>query len=180
MPTTLTRSLLVILIPGAIAIAPWLLALVQHTSATLGLDQYRPLSYVLLFACAAVAGSVFEGLGRFVEVRWDKEREATYAVRENWFKYLSRSLDNEPVGFRYLSRRATTLYFELSMMFAVPIFAFGAGILASLRFREHAYWIAGVSVLAVVVSVVYFYWQARCTHELLCKTRMEINARLGS
>ena len=179
MPTTLTRSLLVVLIPGSIAVAPWLLALVQHTSATLGLDQYRPLSYVLLFACAAVAGSVFEGLGTFVEVHWDKKREATYAVRENWFKYLSRTFDNEPVGYRYLSRRATTLYFELSMMFAVPIFAVGAGLLASLRFRDHACWIAGVSILAAIVSILYFYWQASCTHKLLCETRLEINARLS-
>ena len=177
MPTTLTRSLLVVLIPGVIAIAPWILVLLQYTSATFGLDRYRGVAYALLFACAAVTGSMFEGLASFVEVRWDKERESTFAVHENWYVYLTRMLEPEPVGYRYLSRLATIFHFELSMLLAVPIFFFGSGLLAALRFRTYSYAIAAVSVVAVVGSFFYFKWQARTTHEVLCRTRSEINAR---
>src|SRR3979490_266949 len=112
MPTTLTRSLLVVLIPGIVAIAPWLLALVQYTTATLGFATNAPVGSALVFSAAAVAGSVLEGLASHIEVRWDRQLESQFAVHENWYAYLSRTFDHEPVGYRYLSRMVTTLYFE--------------------------------------------------------------------
>jgi hypothetical protein len=153
---------------------------VQYTEATLGFDQNRVIANALLFAVVAVVGSLFEGLGSLIEVRWDKERESKHDVKENWYRYLSRQFDSEPVGYRYLSRLATTLYFELSMLFAVPLFLVGSGLLAALRFREYACAIVISSALAVVVLAVYFWWQARCTHEVLCETRREINRRIAS
>ncbi|MBP6571546.1 MAG: hypothetical protein KA226_09025 [Gemmatimonadales bacterium] len=179
MPTTLSRSLLAVLIPGFVAIAPWLLALVQHTDATLGLATYPSLGNVLLFAAAAVVGSVFEGLGTFLEVRWDREREPSHAVFENWYGYLSTCLPIEPVGYRYLSRLATTMYFEMSMLFAAPLFALGATVLAALRFPQFkgGIWLFGAT--ASLATAFYFHWQARSTHGTLCKTRREINNRLG-
>lgn len=38
-PTTVTRSILTVLVPGLVAVTPWLLALVQHTQATFGFDK---------------------------------------------------------------------------------------------------------------------------------------------
>jgi hypothetical protein len=178
MPTTLNRSLLVTLIPGVIAISPWVLVLLQHTDVTLGLDKYPAIGYVLLFAAATVAGSFFEGITSFVESRWDHERECEFALYENWTTYLASTFDNEPVGYRYLARRAITLYFELAMMCATPIFVIGAGVLSALRFPEYQFWFSCATVAVAIIGVVYFRIQARATHELLCKTRRDINARL--
>jgi hypothetical protein len=178
-PTTLSRSLLVILIPGAIAVAPWLLMLVQYTSATLGFDDYTSLGNAVLFAAAAVSGTILEEFGSFIEVRWDREREKTLDVKENWYRYLARGFDHEPVGYRYLSRLATTLYFELSMMFATPIFIAGATILAALRFHGFDFWIAVAGVASFIAAFIFFRWQARCTHETICTTRAELNRRLS-
>ncbi|TNJ35786.1 hypothetical protein [Arenimonas terrae] len=177
---TLTRSILTVLIPGLIAISPWLLLLVQQTSATLGFGEFTTLANALVFASAAVAGTFFEAQGSKLEVAWDREREDKHQVKENWFNYLSRVVESEPVGYRYLSRLATTLYFELAMIYAAPMFALGAITLAAARFPDFAVviFIAG-SVLAVV-SGFYFHRQARCTHEVLCETRKELNKRAAS
>lgn len=182
MPMTLTRSLLTILIPGLIAIAPWLLILVQHTSATLGFGEFTTLANALVFASAAVAGTFFEAQGANLEVSWDKELDSTHQVKENWFIYLSRAVDREPVGYRYVSRLATTLCFELAMIYATPIFVVGACALAAFRFPSFVV-VVTISVgglILTVASSVYFYLQARCTHTVLCETRKELNVRTAS
>ncbi len=180
MPMTLTRSLLTVLIPGLVAIAPWLLVLVQNTSATLGFDKYTTLANALVFATAAVVGALCETAGTSFEVKWDKERETDYSVKENWYTYLSTILDKEPVGYRYLSRLVTALYFELSMLIAVPTFVIGSCVLASLRFPDLWCPIAIVSLLAAVVSGFFFHRQARCTHLVICETRLELNRRVAA
>jgi hypothetical protein len=177
MTMTLTRSLLTILIPGIVAASPWLLALVQNTEATLGFDKYPSLANALLFAVVAVAGAFCEGLGTTIESRWDKERESDYSIKENWYVYLSRSLDKEPVGYRYISRLVTTMYFELSMMFAIPSFLLGGCLLASLRFPDYWCLFAILALTAGVASTLYLHWQARSSHRVLCETRQELNAR---
>lgn len=178
MPLTLTRSLLTVLIPGLIAIAPWLLMLVQHTDATLGFGEYTTLANALVFASAAVAGSFFEAQGSKLEVTWDTEREDEFNVTENWLVYLSREFDREPVAYRYLSRLVTALYAELAMMFAAPLFLGGAAVLASLRFPDGWLLFAIVGLVAVVASGCYFHRAARLTHKVLCETRRDVNARL--
>ncbi len=178
MPMTLTRSLLTVLIPGLVAIVPWLLMLVLHTDATLGFSQYNTLANAIVFASAAVTGMAIEGLGTFIEVKWDNEQENNYQVKENWYSYLSRKIDPEPVGYRYLSRLVTTLYTELSLAFAAPSFFLGSGVLAALRFTNYECWFAVGGLMAAALAAWYFFWCARCTHEVLCKTRKEINDRL--
>jgi hypothetical protein len=180
MPTTLSRSLLAVLVPGIIAVAPWLLALVQHTEATLGLDHYPSLGYALMFASAAVAGTIFQGIGSFIEVSWDGRLEKEYGVLENWYSYLSRTQTPEPVGFRYLSRMATALYFDLGMLFATPVFLLGATGLTIMRFPNLTAPAGLFGLLLAIAAPVYFYWSARITHKLLCKTRQELNQRIRS
>jgi hypothetical protein len=180
MPTTLTRSLLVVLIPGLVAVAPWLLALEQGVPAALALKDFPILGQALLFAATAVAGSIFEGLGTHFEVKWDLEREEEYSVAENWWVYLSRLHDSEPVGHRYLARLATTLYFELSMLFAVPIFLAGSAVLESIRFPTFQCWIVASAPIAIAAATAYFWWQAKSTHKVLCETRKQLNSRFLS
>ena len=175
MPITLTRSLLTILIPGLIATAPWLIWLVQHTTATLGADKNATLANAFIFALVAVAGSVCEGLGTYLEYRWDDQLETKHQVQEHWIRYLKYDGAREPVAFRYLSRLVTTMYFELSMLFAVPSFVIGSTLLAILRFPTHVIALAVVGALLFVLSALYFYHQGKQTHEGICKVRKAID-----
>jgi len=180
MPVTLTRSILVVIIPALVALAPWALWV---TSKIEGFgDVYKTYATLInasLIGLAIIVGSVFEGALPHLEVRWDKERENEYAVKENWFSYLAKQCSAEPVGFRYLSRMVTTMYFELSMSIAAPVSLLGLAVLA----YDHApclwAWLSVVCVMLAFAAAYFFYWQAKCTHKVLCETRKEINARLA-
>ena len=179
MPVDLTRSLLVILIPGAVAAAPWLLVLVLYTSATLGyVEKYTTIANAVCFAVAVIAGLICETLGTWIEVRWDKQREKAHDISENWFAYLAHQLPNEPVGYRYLSRLATMLYFELAMLIASVPFAIGVWVLLYLRFPQHALVVSIAMSLGIVAVVIYFKVNAKKTHEVLCVTRRQLNERI--
>jgi hypothetical protein len=180
MPTTLTRSFLSVLVPGLVGVAPWLLALVQHTDATLGFTEYSSLANSLLFAVAAVAGTIFEGIGTFVEARWDRKLQESHAVKDSWFSYLARTFQHEPVGYRYISRLATTLSFELSMLSAAPVFIVGVATLTLLRFPALKWVIALGGPVVLVLTLAYFSYSASCTHRTLCETRRELNSRLAA
>jgi hypothetical protein len=174
-PTTVTRSVLTVLVPGLIAIAPWLLALVQHTQATFGFDKYPTLAHLMLFASVVVAGSIFEGVGSLFEVHWDKKLCGEMDVEGDWYSYLATK--DSLVGHRYISRLVTTLYFELSMMLSVPTFIAGASALAVLRFSSLRWWSLILSGAVAISVAYYFYWQAKTTHRVLCITRRELRAR---
>ena len=175
MPMNLSRSLLTILIPGLVATAPWLLVLVQHTSATLGFDTNPTIANALVFALVAVVGSMCEGLGTYREAKWDAKLESKYSVQEHWHRYLAYRGEREPIAFRYLSRLVTTLYFELSMFFAVPFFILGACALAALRFPQHQSLFVISAIGLTPLSMWFFDYKARQTHEGMCKVRMHLN-----
>lgn len=175
-PTTLNRSLLVILIPGVLALAPWISFVTKHA----GFESSSPMVYVLIFVAATVVGSVFEGLTSHLEEYWDRTRDADWKVKDNWTTYLAREFRTDPIGCRYLARLAVTLYFELSMMCAAPVFFIGAAVRLFWKYPAQSGLIVIGTVLGVLISVAYFTWQARTTHGLLCRTRRDLNARWSS
>lgn len=174
-PTTVTRSVLTILVPGLIAVSPWLLALVQHTQATFGFDKYPTLAHLMLFASVVVAGAIFEGVGSLFEVWWDRKLCGEMDVEGDWYAYFATK--ESLVGHRYISRLVTTLYFELSMMLSVPTFIAGASVLAVLRFSSLTWWSLVLFGGFALLVAYYFYWQASTTHRVLCTTRRELRAR---
>ena len=177
MPLTLTRSLLVVLIPGLVALAPWLLLAVQSwPDLKTTYAEYTGAANVVLFALVVLIGSVFEGLATHVEVRWDRQRESEFNILENWYAYLA-SCAPEPVGNRYIARMVTTFYFELAMLWASIAFLVGAATnvwLSSVRYPLKA---ALLVLGAAVGAAFYFRWQARCSHQVLCEVRRELAAR---
>lgn len=175
MPTTLSRSLLTVIIPGLVATAPWLVFLVQHTEATFGAEKSSVLSNAFIFALVVVVGSTCEGLGTYLEFKWDAKLEEKYKVNDHWLRYLRYSGEHEPVAFRYLSRLVTTLYFELAMLFAATSFALGATVLASLRFEQQRCWIIPSGIAVAVLLAVYFRYQAKQTHSGICKLRHDLD-----
>jgi hypothetical protein len=175
-PTTLNRSLLVVLVPGVLALAPWMSLVAKYA----GFEPSSPIFYVLIFVAATVVGSVFEGLGSHVEAYWDGTQDADLKVKDNWMTYLAHQFEADPIGCRYMARLAVALYFELSMMFAAPVFLIGTGIRLFPGCPDWSGWIVIGSVLSALTSMAYFSWQAYTTHGLLCRTRRDLNARWSS
>lgn len=172
MPLTLTRSILGILVPGIVASAPWLLLLLKQPQVEALYKSLELPFSVLLLVTSVVAGALCDGIGSHIEASLDAEREAAYEIKKNWYAYLAKTPQTEPVGFRYISRLATTLNFELSMLTATPIFLLGC-----------TFWWGSLNagpvttfVVLCVASIAYFRWQVRCTHEVLCETRRHLNA----
>jgi hypothetical protein len=183
MPFTLTRSLIVVLVPGLVATAPWILLIAIYFPLALhAYDTHAVAWNALMFALVVVVGSVLEGIGSNLEVKWDKERDFDFDVQENWYKYLALTPSVEPVGFRYISRNVTTLYFELAMSIAGPSMLVGITFLNAPHEQPLASW--RVILAALLVILAWFAYRsfnghAHDTHLVLCKVRREIVERLG-
>ena len=139
MPTTITRSLLVVIIPGGLALAPWILILVElHDSDFVKLyESHKVLVNACLVGAVIIIGAIGESIMTHKEKEWDKERENKYDVTENWYAYLSHECESEPVAFRYLSGRVTVMYFELTM--APASFSFFIGLSIFLFYQQSGY-----------------------------------------
>ncbi|WP_193090087.1 hypothetical protein [Advenella sp. FME57] len=177
MPHILTRSLLTILIPGIFAATPWLLFF-AHSGLPIDLPNHVVIQAAVAFSFVAILGSIFEGLGSFIEAKWDHKREQEFDIKSNWEIYLASAFEFPPIGYRYLSKLVTNLYFELAMVFAAPCFWLGLAILANSYSLFHPNLILIAVIILIWVSISYFKMQAYHTHQLLCSTRQSLNARL--
>jgi hypothetical protein len=176
MPLTVTRSLLVILIPGLVALAPWLLWLIEDfEKPETYYKDYPQLVWAGLFAVSVIAGSVLEGINSWIEVMWDDRKQRRGRdVKGDWYEYLSRVCPSEPVGHGYLSRMVTTMYFELAMCWALLSFGIGATVVFKLSCAKTA-----LTILIAVLLAGWMFYSAKESHDVLCETRREINKRLG-
>lgn len=179
MPMTLTRSLLTVILPGMVAVAPWLLiAMMANADLRLLYAKYPVPFHVSAFGVAVLVGSIFEEIGCYLEKRWDTDREdagkpdaVASWLGKDWYAYLGMSFGgSEPVGYRYASRKVTSLYFEAAMMFSAPCCFAG---LAMLFVALHGD-LGSVSFLFFVFAILGFLLfskMARDTHQVLCELR---------
>lgn len=188
MPLDLTRSFLTIILPGIVAIAPWMLLVVaENPSAGELYKSWEVPFHVVAFSFAITVGAIIECFGSWFECRWDEAMAAREEpgiaagwVARDWHTYLGQKFgDKEPVVYRYLSRKVTTLYFEIGMMFSVPIALLGVGVLVLTQGNFH--WC--VPLLAVASAVGFFLVFGRFakdSHRVLCITRRRYCAMLES
>jgi hypothetical protein len=179
LPFTLTRSILVVILPGLVASAPWVLLAAKEWPELSQLYREFPTpANAVLLALIVVLGTTFEGLGSFLEDRWDDELEDECQVDRNWYRYLARVCEHEPVGFHYLSSFVTSLYFELSMMFASLILFIGLAALCLVSGIWAARWFSLLLALVGLGVSYYYRWQARTSHRVLCETRQALNREM--
>lgn len=188
MPLDLTRSFLTIILPGVVAIAPWMLLIVAANPAAGELYENWEIPFqVVAFAFAVAVGAVIECFGSWFECKWDKAianedepRAPESWVDRDWHNYLGQEFgDKEPVVYRYLSRKVTTLYFEIGMMCAVPISLLGVGVLVLAQGDWH--WCAPLlAAIAAVALFILFYGFSKDTHRVLCITRNRYCAGFGA
>jgi len=175
----LTRSLLVVLVPGVIALAPWLIWSVREFDNVGELyGKYKEAVTVGVFASVVIFGSVIEILNSWIESNWDRLREVEYRVSENWFTYLAHTFDKEPIGYGYISRMVTTMYFELALVWALPVFAMGA-IVMNVTSATASICLSTILAIVGLGLAVAAYRSAKESHRVLCMTRLELNKRIG-
>lgn len=165
------RPLATLLIPGAIGVSTWIVALVLRFPALSGLMAKNHGESVLVLLLATVfAGMVFEDLGARWEVqldRWADERTDGEHSR-NWNRYLQMAFIADPVGRRYARAMVLRLKFELGAGIGMIFGAWGLIWLAFL----------GLSIFTVIcigaLCVAFAIWslvEAKETHKVLSKTR---------
>ena len=174
---TPTRFLLSVALPGVVALAPWLLVIVESWPAALKLySDYPVLTNGVLLSSVIITGSGIEGMGSYIEATWDRMLEEKYEVRDNWFSYLAQRAGDERIGHRYIARLVTALKFELGMFLSAPIFLIGV---TSLNFMSDFGFSAfnAATLLLTIFATVLFFKEARDSHRGLCETRRELVSR---
>ncbi|MCD8522581.1 MAG: hypothetical protein LRY66_05970 [Saccharospirillaceae bacterium] len=180
MNITLTRSLLVILLPGAMFLMPWVVFILSaYPDCLKTYESYKYEYVVVLFGLSVFTGMLLEGLGASIEVHWDRIREVEYDIKKNWYAYLAAQYEAEIVGYKYITSRVTTMYFELGMMWVAMSAAISSWFLLY-SFNSECFILKTILItMLCFIAMIYFYRMAYSSHEVLCKARQEINGLNG-
>ncbi len=111
------RPLVTLIIPGAIGISTWFIALLWHFPSLRALvyQNHAESGFVLLLAMT-FAGMFFEDMGAHVETHLDAWRNTQNGKHlENWYAYLRTAFKADPIGRRYLRTLVLRLKFELGI-----------------------------------------------------------------
>jgi len=179
MPLTLSRSFLVNVLPGFVAIAPWVILVAVHFPQFAVLyEKFSTVVNGALVGAAILVGAVLETAMGYVENKWDDKAPQELGLEEDWYEYLALEVDDKPVGFEYISRKVTSLYFELTMMPASFLFFVGIGFLPQVMFGATSALYPMGATFAAIASAWMFKKSARHSFSVLCKTRKELVTRI--
>ena len=164
------RPLVTLLIPGAIGISTWFIALLwRFPRLKLLADGNHTEVGLLLLLAMTFAGLWFEDLGSQFENWLDGMADNDH--RENWFAYLRTAFEADPIGRRYIRTLVLRLKFELGVAWAMLCAAVGLFWLASL----------GLDCTLVLVNLLIClgfaglgFKEAMITHKALSKNRANL------
>jgi len=167
------RPLVTLLIPGAIAISTWFVALLWHFQdlRNLVFNNHAEVGIVLVLAMT-FAGLVLEDMGARVETLFDARRERQGRKQfDDWYAYLRTAFKADPIGRRYVRTLVLRLKFELGIAFAM--LSAGVGLLWL--------WSMGLSCKAVLITellcMLFTAWgflEGWSTHDTLAKNRANL------
>jgi hypothetical protein len=169
--TDVFRPLATLLLPGAIGITTWVVAILWRFPAVKDLVSRNHTEVGFVFFLAMVfAGLVFEDFGARLEDRFDRwaDQRTNGQHTENWNAYLQVAFKSDPIGRRYARTPVLRLKFELGVVFAMVSSGFGLIWLAALGLSCAAVLCCGVLRVAFIVSG---FLEAVATHKLLSKSR---------
>ena len=140
------RPLVTLVVPGAIALGPYLIVARNYFDEVKTFWDDHPSAFVAVLAiCILAAGTILENIGTAIERLWDRRLNKRTGNKhdKDWHDYLKLEVKDEVIGQRYLRIAVTWLKFELAMLPA--LFLFWLGFL----------W---VNHLHEVWSAGYFFW----------------------
>jgi len=167
------RPLVTLVLPGAIAIVPYFIALMQKEQRFWESVSANHTETALMLALASLFwGMVIEDVGTRFEAKILDERakRANKDFLQVWYDYLRCVFPTEPPGRRFLRALVLRLKFELGA--AVALIVAIPGVLLAVELPIHwRLWISG----GAVVLALYLGWiEAPATHEVLSKLRAEL------
>jgi hypothetical protein len=169
--TDVFRPLATLLIPGAVGIGSWFLALLWKFPALkeLVVQNHTETGFGLLPAML-FAGMVLEDFGARWEDQLDRwaDKRTNNIHSENWRAYLQTSFKSDPVGRRYARDLVLRLKFELGV--AAGMISAGLGVLwlvaLGLSWRVFL-----CSILTCLLFAAWGLLESKETHKVLSKTR---------
>ena len=173
------RPLATLLIPGAIGISTWFIALLWNFPTLRKLvNQNQTESSLILLLAAIFGGMVFEDLGARWEVQLDRWADArtNNEHTKNWWSYLQMAFNSDPIGRRYARTMVLRLKFELGTAFAMISALLGLIRLTVIGLNlSAALWIG----LVCLMCTAWLFKEAKDTHKVLSKTRAVLLAGIN-
>jgi hypothetical protein len=167
------RPFVTLLIPGAVAIIPYILILLHYHSELLDFwnkNSGSILTLLLLFAVAV--GLIIEDLGAWIESsvldKILKKKNSNHMV--DWDEYLKLSFEKEPIGQQYLDTIVLRMKFELG--FGIALIIFFAGLLWYNIINGFCSWISFlIMTFFIVILCAYLFRESYDSAKTLGKTR---------
>jgi hypothetical protein len=161
------RVLAGVIVPGAVALVPWLLvASASYPAVGEWLFENEALPNATLLLLVFCIGMICENLGSRVEVRLDNKHGAQDKA---WSEYLTQPRD-QLVGHGYISSLVTRLKFELGMFVALISAIPAVAILSFYSATLPVDAASGLLVLALL-GIGYFLYEANTSVGSLAQTR---------
>lgn len=156
------RPIVTNIVPGAIAFGPWI-AVIGYSIPGMWKfwDTHSTEAYVIVGVLVIAAGMLMEDLGALLEAKIldGRLKRKMKAFDEEWEQYLASDPDEQMVATRYLRSIVVRLKFELSMIPALLICAFG------LFWVNRLYHVWGDAVFVIIafaflIGTLYLLYEA--------------------
>ena len=167
------RPIATLLIPGAIGISSWFIALLWKFGALRKIvaDNHTETSLVVLLAMI-FAGLLFEDFGSHYESWLDNRANDVNKLHiQQWYDYLKTAFRADPIGRRYLRTLVLRLKFELGVAFAMASAALGILWLALLGLDCKT--VACAEFVCVFFLAIVLF-EANQTHQVPGRTRAKL------
>src|SRR6478752_7991876 len=122
------RPLVTLLIPGALALSSWLIALTwRFQSLKSVMAGHTSETYLILFFVITCLGIVIEDLGARIELHFDKlaNQKTDGKHDEQWFGYLRTAFVSEPIGRGYIRSLVLRLKFQIGILLSSIVAGLG-------------------------------------------------------
>lgn len=168
------RPLVVLLIPGALAVFPLVLLANGEFADVASFRIANPLIYYFGLFCVAIStGMIIENLGSMIEVLgWDKrlKRLDPKNFDSDWDLYLQTKYEIEPVGQHYLRTILLRMKFVTHLAIAVLVAVIGSTISHYLREIPSSGHLGLLACAGVPLSL-YMFWESFQSCKVLARIR---------
>lgn len=174
--TEILRPLTTLIIPGALAVSPYVALLwIRHPTLARFADSHPTLSGTLLVLLTLAAGHLLEDAGSALERHWDarRERDNPGHREARWLPYLQLRIPEDRVGQRYLRTLLVRMKFELSLFWALLAFLPGFWMVR----MQVGFWSTGLTAAFTGFLLLLMAWVARESY-LSCASLDEVRGLL--
>lgn len=169
------RPFVILVIPGAIAVAPYLFLLIHFfPSIVIFFSERTSLAWMVGSGAIIAAGLIIEDVGSEIEARLlDRFQENRQQHEDDWFAYLCIAFVSEPVGHRYLRTIVLKLKYELHMAIGFLLFMLGLWWVNYCESFLTCSSLLGISLVLLLVCS-YLLWESYSSARVLGRVRHKI------